>query len=141
MGKSDWTRFVAMGGFDDGLNERLDPTRRLGPERGGAWTPPADVVETDEAYRIVLDVPGLGMDRLRVEVAEGRLLVGGTRGFTREPDAVQHVLERDYGPFIRRFPLPGDADADAVTATLKNGELTILLPKRPGGGKRSITVD
>lgn len=113
------------------------------PERGYLWSPAVDVVATPRAYLIRMELPGLGLEDVRVEVQGRDLLVSGERRCEPEcADTVYQVLECNRGPFGRVFSLPPDADPAKIAAALKNGLLILTVPRCPGGREcRSVAVD
>ncbi|CAL1397489.1 unnamed protein product [Linum trigynum] len=96
---------------------------------------PADVKELPEAYVFVLDMPGLSADQVRVDVEEdGRtLVVSGERKREKERDqGIRYVrMERRLGKYLKRFPMPDNADVDKVSARYKDGVLTVTVEKKP----------
>lgn len=95
-----------------------------------AWNPEFDVRETDGAYIVVGDVPGLAADDLEVTITGRRLRIAGTRDQARR-DAGSY--ERASGRFARAFELPDPIDADGIRCALDDGVLEVTLPKRAGG--------
>lgn len=139
MAKLNWNPWMCL----DELGEELD--RRFSEEVMQAdaaryWTPPADMVENDRHVHIVMDVPGLRLEDLAVELCGDELVICGRRPFKRDTGkSVYHALERNYGPFLRRFILPASIDRRSVAARILDGVLTISIAKR-AKGKRSIKV-
>lgn len=105
-----------------------------------AWNPPLDAFNTHEGYVLVLEAPGLGEKDVAIECENNVLIVRGEK----KPDAPQgaDVLrgERGFGAFERRVELTADVDMGAISATMKNGLLTIRLPRRPEALPRRIEV-
>jgi HSP20 family protein len=113
--------------FDD-LARNLDRNLRA---FSGACQPSLDVLETDDAVEVTVDVSGVPVAALRVLFRAGVLLIAGEKAQTRpEPNQTFHLVEREFGRFARAVRLEGAFDVPTVHATLRNGELTIVLPKR-----------
>jgi HSP20 family protein len=112
------------------------PARRT--ERG-AW-PAVNVFETREAFVYKAEVPGLAEGDVSVYVEKDSLIVRGERR-SQVPEGYQvHLQERSPAAFSRTLPLPGRVDGEAVTATLKDGVLTVTLPKAKETLPRQIAV-
>ena len=91
------------------------------------FSPPADIYETETAYLIALDVPGIDRKSLEIDVDDNRLIIKGTRIVD---DSNQHRSERPHGKFARTFTVPGSVDQATIAAEYKDGVLEITLPKR-----------
>jgi HSP20 family protein len=118
------------------IQQRLD---RFAPAPGG-WAPPVDLHETDSQYVVTAEVPGLKREDVQIHVQEGRLTLSGSR---REgPVACEqfHRIERGHGAFSRTFHLPLPISEDAITADLKDGVLTVVVPKATDPVPRRIRV-
>ena len=91
--------------------------------------PPVDVIETPGGLEVVVDVPGVPAESLRVAVGRHTLLIVGAK-MTTTPDAARyHLAERSYGRFARAVRLDGAFDATRARATSARGELRITLPR------------
>lgn len=103
-----------------------------------AWSPAADVRETDEEYVVEIEVPGLAREDISVELAEGRLTVSGEIA-----EREGHFLRRTRrtGQFRYVATLPEDADTEQVGAALADGVLTVRVPKRPEDTARRIDIE
>jgi HSP20 family protein len=105
--------------------------------RGQALTPSFEVRETDDAFVFKADLPGIRADDLDVSLAGRQLQISGKREHEKEEGEGQyHTYERSYGSFTRSFTLPDSADLEHIRSDLKDGVLTLLVPKREGGEKR-----
>jgi HSP20 family protein len=96
----------------------------------GECQPTLDVLETDEAIHVVVDVPGVPRDALRVVFRTGVLIVAGEKA--PSPIGAQqsyHLVEREFGRFARAVRVTGAFDIQHARASLGDGELKITLPK------------
>ena len=107
--------------------------------RTGAFTPLADVEETDEAYLAEIELPGVKIEDLSVEVAGRRLTVTGERK-ERERVGILRRRTRTVGRFHYEVILPGEVDEESVTASLHEGVLTVRVPKPASERPRRIPV-
>jgi HSP20 family protein len=103
------------------------------------FVPLADVEETDEAYVVELELPGVKKGDVQIEIAGRRLVVTGERK-EKERKGVMRRRTRLVGRFRHEILLPGDVDESGVEATLNEGVLTIRVPKAAAERPRSITV-
>jgi HSP20 family protein len=119
--------------------QRLERLSRHQPE---SWAPPTDVYETDRAFVITAEVPGLSRDQVELAVEDSRLTIQGRRE-TRGPEAGAvhfHQVERGHGVFRRTFEFSTAIDGDGVAADLADGVLTISVPKASPAPPRRIEV-
>jgi HSP20 family protein len=99
------------------------------------WTPPVDLYETTGGFVLLAELPGLTRDQIEIHAEESRLVLRGER--TSAPGSPRghvsceqyHRVERGHGRFSRAFALPEPIDIERVTADLKDGLLTITIPK------------
>jgi HSP20 family protein len=107
------------------------------------WTPPVDLYETPGELVLTAELPGLTRDQIEIHVEENRVVVRGARSASpgREiPCEQYHRVERGHGSFSRAFSLPEPIDVEAVSAELKDGILTVTMPKAADRGTRRIDV-
>jgi len=105
----------------------------LRPEITSAvWTPTVDVLETDDAYFIYVDLPGVSRDQVTLTFEEGRLTISGERPSQLEThkDAQYHRMERWHGRFFRSLELGQNVDPEKIKAHFENGILVIEATKR-----------
>ncbi|MFJ1543269.1 Hsp20/alpha crystallin family protein [Micromonospora chalcea] len=128
------------------LHQRMNQLRSsmLGPAPFAAMaqgsTPLADVSETDDAYLVEIDVPGVDRKNLNVEVAASELRVSGEIIEKQKIGWLRHRTRR-VGRFAYRADLPCDIDTDHVSADLADGVLTVRVPKSEAAKARRITVN
>lgn len=107
---------------------------------GGEWLPPVDVRETQDAYRLDVELPALAPEDVEVSFREGVLTIAGERKRTDAADATVHRSERRFGRFARTFRLPEDADDEGIAAATHDGVLEVTVPKREKSRTRQIEV-
>lgn len=121
---------------------RGDPLRE-GPRVSyqSAFAPSFDVEELKDAYLLRADLPGLTEADVDVTVMGNALTISGKREAEQEREGQRYyVIERGYGAFSRTFSLPDGANLDDLSADLKNGVLTLHVPKRPEVQPRKISL-
>jgi HSP20 family protein len=112
--------------FDD-LSRTLDRTRRA---YSGECHAALDVFETDTAIEVCVDVAGVPPTAVRVLVRGGVLLIVGEKAAgPTTTDQTFHLVERSFGRFARAVRLAGAFDLQNSHATIRHGELVIVLPK------------
>jgi HSP20 family protein len=101
-----------------------------GPRAGAMLWPSVDVRETDQAYVVTAELPGLEQKDIELNLRDNVLTVSGEKRQEKsDGDNGRSYIERTYGRFERVIPLAADVDADRVEATFKNGILTVTVPK------------
>jgi HSP20 family protein len=94
------------------------------------FVPQFEVRETDDAYVFKADMPGVSEEDLEITIERNRLTVSGQREMEQRDEKDRYyAVERAYGAFTRTFTLPGDIDESRVEAELKEGVLTLKIPK------------
>jgi len=113
----------------------------LTPAGGVEWMPPVDIKESDEGYTFHMDVPGLKPEDLDVELHEGVLSIRGSRSEEKTEEGKGYVrTERRQGSFSRQFRVPTTAQAESLKAEVKDGVLTIEVPKGAEPAARKVPV-
>jgi HSP20 family protein len=106
-----------------------------------SWVPIADVYDSPEAYLVELELPGLARTDIDLRVKGREVTVRGERHPAGGHSAAFHRLERRYGAFGRTFRFDADIDAKQVKAEIKEGLLTLTVPKaKARGTKRVVKV-
>lgn len=120
--------------------ERSAPPGRL---TQGDTTPPLDVLETDDAITVIVDLPGVAFAQVRVVFKAGMVIVAGHKAHPdthHEGNASFHLVERGFGRFARVVRLGAAVDARLAKATLQTGELRLVLPKIADRRGRPIAI-
>lgn len=105
------------------------------------FTPLANLAETETAYELTLDLPGMGPDEVSVELNDGQLIIAGERkSETEQSDKTYHRIERRYGKFRRVVSIPAAVDEEHVSAEFKDGVLCVTLPKSEKVRVKKISV-
>ena len=103
------------------------------------WAPPVDIEEQDDAYVIEAEVPGAKKDDVNIELISNELMVTGEIK-EREREGILRKRTRRIGRFEYRVRLPEQVDPDNVEATLKDGVLSVRVPKHEQAERRRIQV-
>lgn len=109
------------------------------------WLPPVDTYETEQAFVIEADLPGVQQEHIDVHFEQGTLTIGGRRAPTlpepRETGKMRvYSSERLSGAFSRSIRLPEYVDGEKIEATYANGVLTVRVPKLAAALPRKINV-
>lgn len=126
--------------FDDfGRGFLQFPTRRsifdvepfLGREVTWESAPAVDIAESEKAFELTAELPGMDEKNIEVKVANGNLIIKGEKQQEKEEKKKDYYMrERNFGSFERRFEVPESVDADKIEASFKKGVLTLTLPKK-----------
>ncbi len=126
-------RYTRAGGVPRGGGQEV--------ARPGDWTPRVDIAETDQAFVIKAEVPEVKKDDVKITVDNGILSICGERKREKEEQGKTfHRVERFYGQFTRSFTLPENVDEDNITATFKDGMLSLEIPKTEKAQPKAIEV-
>lgn len=118
---------------------QASPIRTMGREL--VWNPTFEVRETDDAFVFQGDLPGVSIDDIEVSVTGNRLRISGKREHEHEAnEGTVHTYERSFGNFMRSFSLPEIADIDKINCDLKDGVLTMMIPKKAGAGQQTKKI-
>jgi HSP20 family protein len=129
--------------FDGGFGRWRLPRSFFGGDIVRAPAPAVDIAESDKAYEVTAELPGMAEADVQVEVINGDLRIKGEKKEEKEEKGKEYYLsERRYGSFERRFTIPEGVDVDKIDATFKGGVLTVTLPKTAAAQKaaKKITV-
>lgn len=116
----------------------------FGEQDGGremVMAPRTNIAETEQAFEVTMDLPGIKPDELNVEVCDGQLCVSGEHKDEKEEKGkTYHRIERHFGQFRRVIPLGAGVETEKVDANYKDGVLKIVVPKSKEALTRKITV-
>jgi len=145
MNLMKWDPFRELEEVSNRLNRVFGrPLARMEPNEMmtmADWTPSADISETDTAYLIKAEIPGVNKEDVKVTIENGMLTIQGERKMEKEEkDKKFHRIERSYGSFMRSFRVPDDADESAVKAEFKDGVLNVTLTKSAKAKPKAINV-
>jgi len=141
---SNLTRF-------DPLNELMDdifkgflvrPMYYEGETRGTGLRMKVDVAESNGAYTVTAELPGVRKEDLQVTIDGAQVTLAAEVKREREVSAEERVLhaERVFGKLTRSFTLPQDVDEQTAQAKLRDGVLELTLPKKAAASRKTITV-
>jgi len=97
---------------------------------GGTWSPVVDIYEAGTEFVVEAELPEVQQSDIDIKVLNYTLTIEGERRLRRAIMEGYHRIERAYGWFSRSFLLPSSVDQDTITATLKDGVLRVVLPKK-----------
>jgi HSP20 family protein len=131
-----WTPFDRL----SSLRDLLDSAFQLAGSGGSTgWSPALDVYEDEEKLTVLVEAAGMRKDDFSIALHDGVLTVSGERK-SESQDGESFRSERVFGSFSRSISLPAPVKADGVTATYRDGILTVTLPKAEEAKPRKIEV-
>jgi len=123
--------------FEDALTRMMSE-----PRSGRPWSPPVDILETENDLVLKADLPDIQSSDINIQVENQTLTIKGERKFNHDENGTgYHRIERSYGTFVRSFNVPSTVDTEKVSADYKNGVLTVKLPKKEAAKPRQVKVD
>lgn len=111
------------------------------PTTGVDWQPDSEVVETQDAFLLSLDVPGVKQSDIEISSEDQQLTIKGNRVRVAQDANKTHFVNRVYGSFAKTYRLPDTVDGENIKARLEDGVLSIALPKQEQAKPRKISVD
>jgi HSP20 family protein len=138
-----WQPFGPLWGDMDRFTRRMNRLlRRTGVEEEPEFTaPPVSVWEDAEKLYIEMDLPGMKLEDMKIEITEGNVLtIQGERKMPESPKGIWHRQERGFGKFARALELPYPVEVGKVEARLEQGVLFITLPRAEAAKPRRIPV-
>ena len=105
------------------------------------WLPAVDVAETKNEMVVNVEIPGMDPKQIDISLSEGTLTVKGEKKQeTEEKEENYRLIERRYGTFTRSVLLPQEVESDKISASYKNGVLTVVFPKSKEAKKKEIKI-
>jgi HSP20 family protein len=113
------------------IDRLFEDTFGRGRARLNEWTPAVDITETDQELNFAVELPGFRPENVEVSAVDGVLTIQGERPEERKADEAgrYHLVERNYGSFVRRFQLPHGVDYEKIEADVTQGLLQVRIPK------------
>jgi len=109
---------------------------------GVAISPSIDLDETDKAFELTAELPGLEQKDVELTLRDNAIVLSGEkRQEHQQGEGGRRWSERSYGRFERIIPLPEEVDADKVEARFRNGVLKVTLPKNPKAQDKTRKID
>lgn len=124
------------------LSRAMDEALNVQTANGQVWVPAVDAHETDQAYVVTIDLPGVRNETIDINFERNTLTVRGTRDReqTEEKDTRVFFREREWGAFERSLRFPHYVDGEKITANFSNGVLTVTVPKSDSARPRKISI-
>ena len=138
-----WQPFGALWGDMDRFTRRMNRLLHRGgvEEEPEVTAPPVSVFEDAEKLYIEVDLPGLKLEDIKIEITEGNVLtIEGERKVPDVPKGIWHRQERGFGKFARALELPYPVEMGQVEAKFEQGVLFITLPRAEAAKPRRIPV-
>jgi HSP20 family protein len=136
-----WKGMDAMRQEMDRVFDRFFEPRWEEFETAGQWAPKVDISESKDAVVVKAEIPGVEQKDINVSLQDQVLTIKGEKHHEKEEkDEKYHRIERSWGAFTRAFRMPAAVAGDKVTATFKDGTLTVTLPKAPEAKGTTIPV-
>jgi HSP20 family protein len=112
-----------------------------GRTASGRVAPCVDISEDDSNYIVTAELPGTKREDVTIELEDDVLTIRGEKRSEREEKKEKRrFVERSYGTFSRSFTLPANADPERISASFKDGVLTITIGKRPEAKPRVVDI-
>jgi len=143
---SKWDPFRDLLSIQERVNRLFEDALGAGENRGdvtlaGTWSPAVDIYETETEFLVKAEIPEVKQAEIDIRVKGNTLSIEGERRPHRSMREGYHRVERVYGRFQRSFLLPGSVDQERIAATLRDGILKIVLPKKEETVKKHIEID
>jgi HSP20 family protein len=134
-----WDPFREIADLQQRMSQLMDNVWSAGGLGEAVWSPLVDIEETEDAWVVEADLPGVKKGDINIEVSDSELAITGETK-ERERRGVLRRRTRRTGHFEYRVTLPGDADTDNIDASLNEGVLTVRVPKPERAKPRRIEI-
>jgi HSP20 family protein len=139
-----WEPFRELSSLQTEMNRLFNAafdTQGNGPSAARRWTPAMDLLETDDAFVLRADLPGVSESDVTIELEDNVLTLSGARNVEHEDKREGfYRVERAYGSFSRSLTLPKGVDPEAVSASFDRGVLEVRVPKPEQRKPRKIEI-
>ena len=146
-----WTRVNEIDRMFDVMDQLRSKLNRVLINTGGAsgqdygWrvvngSPQTNLYDTGEAFEVIAELPGFSKEDINIRIQGNYLELSGNRKTDMPKDYKAHRVERDNTSFNRSFTLPADVDSEKTEAHLKDGLLTLVLPKAQAAKPKQISI-
>ncbi len=132
-----WDPFGEFAQMWNRMAQLFESAGEAGPE---GWMPAVETDETDDAYLVRAELPGMKREDVEIELRGSELRVTGEVKEEEKGEGEGKPLRRRHGKFACRTTLPADADADKIDAQLAEGILTVRVPKAAQARSRKIEI-
>lgn len=141
-----WTRMNEI----DRMFSAMDLLRSINSDRfygeGSGWKvvggfPKTNMYDNGDSFQVIAEVPGVKKEDLNIKIQGNYLELSGARQSDAPEGYKSHRVERDQSTFTRSFTLAAEVDADKIEAVLKDGLLTLILPKAESAKPKQITIN
>ncbi|AGF77780.1 molecular chaperone (small heat shock protein) [Desulfocapsa sulfexigens DSM 10523] len=141
-----WTRMNDI----DRMFSAMDLLRSINSDRSygesSGWRvaggfPKTNMYDNGDSFQMIAEVPGVNKEDLNIRIQGNYLEISGTRKSDAPEGYKTHRVERNLSTFTRSFTLAADVDADKIDAVLKDGLLTLVLPKAESAKPKQITIN
>jgi HSP20 family protein len=138
MSTRNWDPLKDVLNISDRMNRMF---QQFTSENKNQWQPPVDIYESDDAIVLLAELPGVSETQVNIQLENGILLLRGEKPAPAEEEANSYYrLERPFGKFARSFAVPVNVDPSSVTASLKDGVLTITVKKNHQNQSVSVKI-
>lgn len=133
------TRFTPMDGVT-ALHDEVDRLLRAASGGTASWSPLMDVAESEDAYQLVIELPGIHKDDVTLSLEDGVLTIAGERRRDEVEGTQMRRVERRFGSFHRSVRLPERINHEGVEATFADGLLSVVVAKAEEAKPRTIEI-